>query len=196
MERKKNNKISLIIGTILTLVALFFPAVSPANITGYESEFGDLIFFWSFNLKDLNLRFYIGPFGLNIILLLFVILCIIYNCKLFISSNKNDIDFNKFAQKTFSIATIMILLTFNLIILIEYIFITTSPEYSFTGEPWGFWWYYSPNFGLIGMFLGPFIIIFGSLYQMSKQKSNFYRFALGITPLLLISSIFYLLMPS
>ncbi len=195
MERKKNYKISLIIGTILTIIAVFSPAVSPYNREWRETEFGEYIFFWSFGLKDFNLRFYIAPFGLNIIIFLFLIGCIIYNCNLCISTIKNNTTNNKFAQKTFSIATLMILLTFNLMFLIEYIFITTTPEYSFTGEPWGFYWYYWPNFGLIGVFLGSFIIIFGSLYQMSKVKSKFFYFALVFTFILFIRSIIYLLMP-
>ena len=191
----KKKKISLIIGTIIIIISVFSPAVRP-NRGRSESEFGEYIFFWSFALKDFSLRFYISPYGLNIILFLFLIGCIIYSCYLCISTNKNNTTNNKFAHKTFSIATIMILLTFNLIFLIEYLFITTTPEYSFSGEPWGFWWYYWPSYGLIGVFLGSFIIIFGSLYQMSKGKSQFYHYALVFTFILLIRSIIYLLMPS
>lgn len=189
MEADKIYLVNLKIGIIITLIATLFPLVSSLSyISSYDYEFGDLIFFWSFVIKDLSLRFYFCPLCLN--LSFSILACIILNYYIFRSIDTVNQNTRKLAGESFTVSVLMILSTLNLNILIEYIFIKNSSPTIF-GRPMSFWWYYFPNIGLIGMFLGSFLIIFSSIREMKKYKSPYYILALLLTIIILISWIIY-----
>ena len=84
----------------------------------------------------------------------------------------------------------MIISTLNLSIIIEYVYITNYTIYFFWKPP-SLWGSYLPGVGMIGMFFGSFIIIFGSIYEMKRNNSLYYLVALLIASIILITWTFY-----
>lgn len=186
MEEDKRYFDNLKVGIILTFIAFLFPLI----FTIYDNELGQVIFFWGFAIKDSSLRFYLSPFGLNLILALSILACIIINYYILRSIDKVIHNTRKLAGESFTVGVLMILSTLNLTIIIEYGFITNYPGAYFWKPP-SLWSFYFPGVGMIGMFFGSFIIIFSSIREMKKYESPYYKLALLITLIILLVWIIY-----
>ena len=154
MEEDKIYIDSLKVGIILTFIGFLFPLI----FTLYDEGLGQLIFFWGFVIKDFSLRFFLSPFGLNLILAFLILACIILNYYILRSIDKGNLNTGKLAGESFTVSILMILSTLNLSVIIEYVYITNYAGLWWGYLPAGLWWSYLPGIGMIGMFLGSFII--------------------------------------
>ncbi len=187
MEENEIYIFSLKVGIILTFIGFLFPLIFTSYVV---NEFGQVFFYWGFVIKDFSLRFFLSPFGLNLILAILILACIIITFYIFRSIDKGNLNTGKLAGESFTVSVLMIISTLNLSIIIEYVYITNYTIYFFWKPP-SLWGSYLPGVGMIGMFFGSFIIIFGSIYEMKRNNSLYYLVALLIASIILITWTFY-----
>jgi len=187
MKQDKVYISSLKVGIIFLIFAFLTPLFSNYfNNSINDIEFGDFIFFWGILFKDFRLKYYSNTPSLYLTLVFSILACIILNCFILRSIDKRSYNNRKLAGKSFSISVIMILMTVNLFPFIEYLYVTNYSGEYFLAIP-SVWWDYDPSFGWVGMFLGSFTIIFGSLYEMKRFKSPYFVSSLLISFITLIA---------
>jgi len=192
-EKKDYYSICLLIGSFLSSIAILSPVISVRD--AYSSrDLGVSVYFWSFFLKNYyELGFIISPF----ILFLFVVItiCVIYIGYIAFFRKRRKETNKKFMGVTFTISIIMIILTYNWLVLIELIYLIQEvPSLFFLDvvyldtyfPPGSMWWHYTNNFGVYGLLLGAFIIIIGSLYEMNRLQSWYFIPAIVITTLFIV----------
>ena len=187
MEQNKVYISSLKVGIIVLIFAFLTPLFSNYfNDSINDIEFGDFIFFWGMLFKDLRLKYYSNTPSLYLTLVFSILACIILNCFILRSIDRESYNNRKLAGKSFAINVIIILMTVNLFPFIEYLYVTNYSGEYFLAIP-SIWWDYNPSFGWVGMFLGSFTIMFGSLYEMKRFESPYFVGSLLISLIALIA---------
>ena len=174
MKIKEPSYLFPITGGIITILGLILPLCYNRGFETGNKSFGS--FFWilfhNIEINDLNINLLIN---LEISLLSILIVgCTAWTFKIVNDAKEKKIKKKKFETKMFLLATILSLLTINLILLIgnAYLFEIHDTYTNYLFLPSSMWGNYIPNIGFYSLIIGPFIIRFGTFYNTKDKKKE------------------------
>ena len=124
MNSGKNFYFIPLICVIIILVSIITPFAIPTNGNSVSKESQSYVWIWGLCYGNKKFFFFLSPFGINLYITVVLLIFCIISLKYCFDLKNNRMGYGKFGEQLFIYNFLMILIFVNLLMIIEYSFLS------------------------------------------------------------------------